>query len=102
MRLAPLVVSVIVVAVATGCGRGHYATFSYAQADGGCIGSPVPGFVNGPQPNGGGCDADADCIAVCCTCTNADGRGFSAHACFDGKCNSSEACQLAINPTLCP
>ena len=84
------------------CGRGHYATFSYAQVDGGCLGSPSPGLVNGPQPSGGGCDADADCMIVCCTCANRDGRAFSAHACLDSKCNHDEACQLPVNATLCP
>jgi hypothetical protein len=89
-------------AVAAGCGRGHYATFSYAQADGGCPGGPTPGLVNGAQANGGGCDADADCMIVCCACMNKDGRGFAAHACFDGKCNSDEACQLPASAKLCP
>jgi hypothetical protein len=87
---------------ASACGRGHYATFSYAQVDGGCPGTPGA-LVNGPQPNGAGCDADADCMIVCCSCANRDGRGFAAHACLDGKCSSDQACALpSARPDVCP
>lgn len=102
LRAMRLSAFILVLVGAVACGQRHAATFSYAQADGGCPRGPTPGLVNGPQPSGGGCDADADCMIVCCSCMNRDGRGFSSRACFDGKCNSDEACLLPANATLCP
>jgi hypothetical protein len=92
--------ALVLVAALAGCGRGHKAVFTTAQADGGC--PAVTNLTSGPQPLGAGCDGDADCVTTCCACPDGGTNSWLARICFDNVCDAVNGCPVSQQPGYCP